>query len=170
MSRPRVVITGVSGVTPLANDIDSTWKRLLSGESGIGPITAFDASAYPCRVAGEVKNFNPENYMPAKQARRMDRFTQLAVSAGRMLMDSSGLKITPENEYDVAVIMGVGLGGLHTIETWHKKLLESGPNKITPFMIPMLISNMGPGQISIFTGAKGPNIVTTTACASALFY
>ena len=168
MSRPRVVITGVSGVTPLANDIDSTWKRLLSGESGIGPITAFDASAYPCRVAGEVKNFNPENYMPAKQARRMDRFTQLAVSAGRMLMDSSGLKITPENEYDVAVIMGVGLGGLHTIETWHKKLLESGPNKITPFMIPMLISNMGPGQISIFTGAKGPNIVTTTACASGI--
>ncbi len=168
MSRPRVVITGVSGVTPLANDIDSTWKRLLSGESGIGPITAFDASAYPCRVAGEVKNFNPENYMPAKQARRMDRFTQLAVSAGRMLMDSSGLKITPENEYAVAVIMGVGLGGLHTIETWHKKLLESGPNKITPFMIPMLISNMGPGQISIFTGAKGPNIVTTTACASGI--
>ncbi len=168
MSRPRVVITGVSGVTPLANDIDSTWKRLLAGESGIGPITAFDASAYPCRVAGEVKNFNPENYMPAKQARRMDRFTQLAVSAGRMLMDSSGLKITPENEYDVAVIMGVGLGGLHTIETWHKKLLESGPNKITPFMIPMLISNMGPGQISIFTGAKGPNIVTTTACASGI--
>lgn len=168
MSRPRVVITGVSGVTPLANDIDSTWKRLLAGESGIGPITAFDASAYPCRVAGEVKNFNPENYMPAKQARRMDRFTQLAVSAGRMLMDSSGLKITPENEYDVAAIMGVGLGGLHTIETWHKKLLESGPNKITPFMIPMLISNMGPGQISIFTGAKGPNIVTTTACASGI--
>ncbi len=168
MTRPRVVITGVSGVTPLANDIDSTWKRLLAGESGIGPITAFDASAYPCRVAGEVKNFNPENYMPAKQARRMDRFTQLAVSAGRMLMDSSGLKITPENEYDVAVIMGVGLGGLHTIETWHKKLLESGPNKITPFMIPMLISNMGPGQISIFTGAKGPNIVTTTACASGI--
>ncbi len=168
MSRPRVVITGVSGVTPLANDIDSTWKRLLSGESGIGPITAFDASAYPCRVDGEVIKFNPEKYLPAKQARRMDRFTQLAVSAGRMLMDSSGLKITPENEYDVAVIMGVGLGGLHTIETWHKKLLESGPNKITPFMIPMLISNMGPGQISIFTGAKGPNIVTTTACASGI--
>lgn len=168
MSRPRVVITGVSGVTPLANDIDSTWKRLLAGESGIGSITAFDAGDYPCKVAGEVKDFNPENYMPAKQARRMDRFTQLAIAAGKMLMDSSGLKITPENEYDVAVIMGVGLGGLHTIETWHKKLLESGPNKITPFMIPMLISNMGPGQISIFTGAKGPNIVTTTACASGI--
>ena len=168
MNRPRVVITGVSGVTPLANDIDTTWKRLLAGESGIGPITLFDASDYTSRIAGEVKDFSAEEWIPAKQARRMDRFTQFAVAAAKMLLDDSGLQITPENAEDVAVILGIGLGGLRTIETWHAKLLEAGPGKISPFLIPMLISNMGPGQISIFTGAKGPNIVTTTACASGI--
>lgn len=168
MNRPRVVITGVSGITPLANDINTTWKRLLAGESGIGPITLFDASDYTSRIAGEVKDFVPEAWIPAKQARRMDRFTQFAVAAARMLLEDAGLAITPANAEDVAVILGIGLGGLHTLETWHSKLLEAGPNKISPFMIPMLISNMGPGQISIFTGAKGPNIVTTTACASGI--
>ena len=168
MNRPRVVITGVSGITPLANDINTTWKRLLAGESGIGPITLFDASDYTSRIAGEVKDFAPETWIPAKQARRMDRSTQFAVAAARMLLEDAGLEITPANAEDVAVILGIGLGGLHTLETWHTKLLESGPNKISPFMIPMLISNMGPGQISIFTGAKGPNIVTTTACASGI--
>lgn len=168
MTRPRVVITGVSGVTPLANNIESTWKKLLAGESGIAPITLFDASAYDSRIAGEVKNFAPEEYMPPKQVRRMDRFTQFAVAAAKMLLQDSGFEVTQANAYDTAVILGIGLGGLHTIETYHAKLLESGPNKISPFMIPMLISNMGPGQISILTGAKGPNIVTTTACASAI--
>ena len=168
MNRPRVVITGVSGITPLANDIDTTWKRLLAGESGIGPITLFDASDYTSRIAGEVKDFSPETWIPAKQVRRMDRFTQFAVAAAKMLLADSGLEITPGNAEDVAVILGIGLGGLRTIETWHAKLLEAGPSKISPFLIPMLISNMGPGQISIFTGAKGPNIVTTTACASGI--
>ena len=168
MTRPRVVITGVAGVTPLANDIETTWKRLLAGESGIAPITLFDASAYDSRIAGEVKNFVPEDYMPPKQVRRMDRFTQFAVASAKMLLQDAGFEITEANAYDVAVILGIGLGGLHTLETYHTKLLEAGPNKISPFMIPMLISNMGPGQISIFTGAKGPNIVTTTACASAI--
>lgn len=168
MTRPRVVITGVGGVTPLANDMESTWKKLLAGESGIAPITLFDASAYDSRIAGEVKNFAPEEFMPPKQVRRMDRFTQFAVASAKMLLQDSGFTVTEKNAYDTAVILGIGLGGLHTIETYHAKLLESGPNKISPFMIPMLISNMGPGQISIFTGAKGPNIVTTTACASAI--
>ena len=168
MTRPRVVITGVGGVTPLANDIESTWKKLLAGESGIAPITLFDASAYDSRIAGEVKNFAPEEFMPVKQVRRMDRFTQFAVASAQMLLKDSGYEVTDANAYDTAVILGIGLGGLHTIETYHAKLLESGPNKISPFMIPMLISNMGPGQISIFTGAKGPNIVTTTACASGI--
>lgn len=168
MNRPRVVITGVSGITPLANDINTTWARLLAGESGIGPITLFDASDYTSRIAGEVKDFSPEAWIPAKQVRRMDRFTQFAVAAAKMLLDDAGLEITPENAEEVAVILGIGLGGLHTLETWHAKLLEAGPGKISPFMIPMLISNMGPGQISIFTGAKGPNIVTTTACASGI--
>ena len=168
MTRPRVVITGVGGVTPLANDIESTWKKLLAGESGIAPITLFDASAYDSRVAGEVKNFVPEDFMPAKQVRRMDRFTQFAVASAQMLLKDAGYEVTDANAYDTAVILGIGLGGLHTLETYHAKLLEYGPSKISPFMIPMLISNMGPGQISIFTGAKGPNIVTTTACASAI--
>lgn len=168
MSRPRVVITGVAGVTPLANDIETTWKRLLAGESGIGPITLFDATNYASKIAGEVKDFNPEKYMSAKQAKRMDRFTQFAVAASKMLLENASLEVRDEVADDLGVILGVGLGGLKTIETWHTKLLEAGPNKISPFMIPTLISNMAPGQISIFTGAKGPNVVTTTACASGI--
>ena len=168
MNRPRVVVTGLSGITPLANDIETTWKRLLAGESGVGPITLFDCAAYDSRVAGEVKNFVPEDYIPPKQARRMDRFTQFAVAAAKQLLANSGLVIDESNANDVGVILGVGLGGLRTIETYHAKLLEGGPGKVSPFLIPMLISNMGPGQIAIFTGAKGPNIVTTTACASAI--
>ena len=168
MSRPRIVITGLSGISPLGNDMETTWKRLLAGESGIAPITLFDASGYDSRIAGEVKNFVPEEHIPAKQARRMDRFTQFAVVAAQQLLKDANFTIDDSNAHDVAVIMGIGLGGLHTIEVWHKKLLEAGPNKITPFMIPMLISNMGPGQISIFTGAKGANVVITTACASAI--
>ncbi|MBD5553013.1 MAG: beta-ketoacyl-ACP synthase II [Desulfovibrio sp.] len=168
MGRPRVVITGMSGITPLANDLPTTWSRLLAGESGIGPITQFDASGFNSRIAGEVKDFRPEEYIDAKQARRMDRFTQFAVGAAKMLIDDAGLVIDDEVADDLGVILGIGLGGLSTIETWHTKLLEAGPNRISPFLIPMLISNMGPGQISIATGAKGPNIVTTTACASGL--
>lgn len=168
MTRPRVVITGVAGITPLANDIENTWKKLIAGESGIAPITLFDASAYNSRIAGEVKNFAPETFMPPKQVRRMDRFTQFAVASAKMLLEDAGFAVTQDNAFDTAVILGIGLGGLHTIETWHAKLLESGPGKVSPFMIPMLISNMGPGQVSIFTGAKGPNIVTTSACASGI--
>lgn len=168
MSRARVVVTGISGVTPLGNDIETSWKRLLAGESGLGPISLFDASAYNSRVAGEVKDFDPEKYMSPKQAKRMDRFTQFAIAASKMLLDDASLEMNPEIAEDLGVVLGVGLGGLQTIETWHTKLLEAGPNKISPFMIPMLISNMAPGQISIFTGARGPNIVTTTACASGI--
>lgn len=168
MIRKRVVVTGLSALTPLGNDLQTTWDRLVAGESGIAPITLFDASAYDARIAGEVKNFNPEDFMPYKAARRMDRFTQFAVAGADMLMKHSEYKITDDNATRVEVVLGVGLGGLSTIETYHAKLLESGPGKVSPFMIPMLISNMGPGQVSIFTGAKGNNLVATSACASAL--
>lgn len=168
MIRKRVVVTGLSALTPLGNDLQTTWDRLIAGESGIAPITLFDASAYDARIAGEVKNFNPEDFMPYKQTRRMDRFTQFAVAGADMLMKHSGYQITDENAYRVEVVLGVGLGGLSTIETYHAKLLQGGPGKVSPFMIPMLISNMGPGQVSIFTGAKGNNLVATSACASAL--
>ncbi len=168
MNRRRIVVTGVSAITPLGNDVQSTWKALIAGESGIGPITLFDASAYDSRIAGEVKDFKPEDHIPFKQVKRMDRFTQFAVTAGKALVQDAKLTIDESNAERTDVILGVGLGGLQTLETYHEKLLKSGPNKISPFMIPMLISNMAPGQVAIFEGAKGNNVTVTTACASAL--
>ncbi len=168
MNRRRIVITGLSAITPLGNDVKSTWEALIAGKSGIAPITLFDASQYDSRIAGEVKNFVPEDHIPYKQAKRMDRFTQFAVTAGKALIEDSKFVIDEKNAERTDVILGVGLGGLDTIETYHEKLLKSGPNKISPFMIPMLISNMAPGQVAIFEGAKGNNVTVTTACASAL--
>ena len=156
MSRKRVVVTGLSALTPLGGNVTETWDNLLAGKSGIGPITLFDASGFDSRIAGEVKGFDPEAYgVPAKQARRMDRFVQFAVAAGNMLVEHSGLVINDDNAGRVSVILGVGLGGLHTIEVFHSRLVEAGPGKVSPFMIPMLISNMAPGQLAIATGAKG---------------
>ena len=167
MERKRVVVTGISALTPLGGTIAETWTNLLAGKSGIAPITLFDTTGYDARIAGEVKDFSPDRYnVAAKQARRMDRFVQFAVSAGNMLMEDSGLVINDDNARRVSVVLGVGLGGLHTIEVFHSKLVEAGPNKISPFMIPMLISNMAPGQVAIATGAKGANMVLTSACAS----
>ncbi len=168
MSRRRIVVTGLSALTPLGNDVQSTWEALIAGKSGIAPITLFDASEYDSRIAGEVKNFKADEHIPAKQAKRMDRFTQFAVTAGKALVQDAKFVIDDSNAERTDVILGIGLGGLHTIETFHSKLLSSGPNKISPFMIPMLISNMGPGQVAIFEGAKGNNVTVTTACASAL--
>ncbi len=169
MTRKRVVITGLSALSPLGGNFDETWTNLLAGKSGIAPITHFDAGEFESRIAGEVKNFHPEAYdIPIKQARRMDRFVQFSVAAGLMLLKHSGFVVTEENAESLAILLGVGLGGLQTIEDFHTKLVASGPNKISPFMIPMLISNMAPGQLAIFCGAKGPNAVFTSACASGL--
>lgn len=169
MSRKRVVITGLSALSPLGSTYRESWDNLLAGKSGIGPITHFDASEYASRIAGELKGFSPEAYgISVKQARRMDRFVQIAVASATMLMEDSGYVINETTADRTGVLIGVGLGGLKTIEDFHTKLMEAGPNKISPFMIPMLIANMAPGQVSIFTGATGPNMVVTSACASSL--
>ncbi len=168
MSRKRIVVTGLSAYTPLGLGLEPSWDALLRGESGIGPITFFDAGAYTSRIAGELKDFKPEEHMPPKDARRMDRFAQIGVAAGLDMLKHSGYIINDDNARRVGCMLGVGLGGLQTIETFHAKLMDAGPNRVSPFMIPMLISNIAPGQLSIFTGAKGTNLALTSACSSGL--
>ena len=168
MERRRVVITGLGAVTPIGLTAGESWQAVKNGVCGIGPITHYDPAAQKVKLAAEVKGFDPEALLGRQESKRMGRFTQFAVVAAQQLLKDSGLVINDDNAYDVGVILGIGLGGLKTIETYHAKLLQGGPGKVSPFLIPMLISNMGPGQIAIFTGAKGPNIVTTTACASAI--
>ncbi|WP_291325833.1 beta-ketoacyl-ACP synthase II [Desulfovibrio sp. UCD-KL4C] len=162
----RVVVTGLSAITPIGNDIDTSWNNLLAGKSGIAKITSFDASEFTSQIAGEVKNFDPKTFIPAKQAKRMERFTQLAVAANEMLLENAKLKLEGDDCKRAGVVIGVGLGGLQTIETQHAKLQKSGPKRITPFFIPIIIGNMAAGQVSIFSGARGPNMCMCTACAS----
>jgi len=166
MSGRRVVVTGLGILSPLGIGLEANWEGLSNGRSGIGPITRFDASAFNSRVAGEVRGFNPEDYMAPKTAKRTDIFVQYALAAAKMAMADSGLTIGEENAERVGVLLGCGLGGLSTIERYHQEYLASGPRKITPFFIPMLISNMAPGHISIEYGAKGPNSLVATACAA----
>jgi 3-oxoacyl-[acyl-carrier-protein] synthase II len=166
MKLNRVVVTGMGAITPIGNDLATSWQNLLDGVSGAGPITRFDAAGFDTTFACEVKGFDPSKYIPVKQARRMDLFTQYAVVASMMAVENAGLDITPELAPFVGTLIGCGLGGLHTIEEQHKKLLAGGPGKVSPFFIPVLIANMAAGQAAIFTGAKGPNVCTTTACAS----
>jgi len=163
----RVVITGVGVVSPLGCGNAKNWDALVSGRSGIGPITRFDASAMPVRIAGEVKDFNPEDFIDKKEIKKMDLFIQYALAASQFAMEDSGLAITEENAERVGVLVGAGLGGLPTIEKYHTALLEGGYKKISPFFIPMLIINLAPGHISIKYGAKGPNISSVSACATA---
>jgi 3-oxoacyl-[acyl-carrier-protein] synthase II len=166
MKLHRVVVTGLAVITPIGNDLATSWRNLLGGVSGAGPITRFDATGFDTTFACEVKEFDPAKHFPIKQVKRMDLFTQYAVAASLMAVADSGLAITPELAPEVGVLIGCGLGGLHTIEEQHKKLLAGGPSRVSPFFIPVLIANMAAGQAAIFTGAKGPNGCTTTACAS----
>lgn len=162
----RVVVTGLGLVTPLGIGVEETWSALVAGKSGIAPITRFDASNMNTKIAGEVKNFKPEDYVTRKDLRRMDIFTIYSMAASRMAVEEANLKINGNNADRTGVIIGCGLGGLATIEKYHSVLLEQGPRKISPFFIPMLIANMAPGQISIAFGAKGPNVAIETACAA----
>ncbi len=168
MERKRIVITGLSAITPLGLNLEDSWKALLAGTSGIGRISLFDSTEYSTHIAGEVKGFEPEVVIPAKQCRKMDRFCQLAICAGLAVRQNSGFILDPENAGRVGIVLGVGLGGLKTIESFHSKLLSAGPRHVSAFYIPMLISNMAPGQVALFIGAKGVNAVSTSACASAL--
>jgi 3-oxoacyl-[acyl-carrier-protein] synthase II len=164
--RRRVVVTGIGLVSPLGIGIEENWSNLIQGKSGIAPITHFDTTAFATKIAGEVKNFHGEDFVSKKELRKMDLFLQYGLAACHLAMDDSGLEITPELSERVGVITGCGLGGLNTIEHYHKVLLESGPKKISPFFIPMLIGNMAPGLMSIYHHAKGPNLSVQTACAA----
>jgi 3-oxoacyl-[acyl-carrier-protein] synthase II len=162
----RVVITGLGMITPLGIGVEPTWQALLAGKSGIGPITSFDTTGFETTIAGEIKDFNPETFMSPKLIKRMDRFVQVAVATAVLAMQDGTLEITPDLQRHVGSIVGCGLGGLATIEKYHKILLEKGPKRISPFFIPMLIPNMAPGMVAMQFGAQGPNISTVTACAS----
>jgi len=160
------VVTGIGLVSPLGVGIEENWSAIMSGQSGIGPITRFDSTPFVTKIAGEVKNFRAEDYIPKKELRKMDPFLQFALGAAHLAMVDAGLKIEPEIAHRAGVVMGCGLGGLLTIEESHKLVIEQGPRKVSPFFIPMIISNMAPGLISIYHGAKGPNFSTQTACAA----
>ena len=165
MSR-RVVVTGVGLLTSLGIGTETSWEAIRSGKSGIGPITQFDASAFSCRIAGEVKDFDPARYIEKKEIKKMGRFIQFAIAAAECALSSSGYKVTPENAEISGVYIGSGIGGFEVIEREHQTLLEHGPRRISPFFIPATIINLASGYVSIRTGAKGPNSATATACTT----
>ncbi len=162
----RVVVTGVGLVTPLAIGTEDSWAAIRAGKSGIGPITQFDATAFSCRIAGEVKGFDPARYIEKKEIKKMGRFIQFAIAASDCALANSGLKVTPETEEMVGVYIGSGIGGFEVIEREHLVLLEHGPRRISPFFIPATIVNLASGHVSIRSGAKGPNSATATACTT----
>jgi 3-oxoacyl-[acyl-carrier-protein] synthase II len=159
-------VTGVGLLTPLGIGTDSSWEAILAGKSGIGPITQFDATAFSCRIAGEVKGFDPAAYIEKKEIKKMGRFIQFSIAASDFAMQSSGLKVTPEIAEQVGVYIGSGIGGFEVIEREHLTLLKHGPRRISPFFIPATIINLASGYVSIRTGAKGPNSATATACTT----
>ncbi|OGW68055.1 MAG: beta-ketoacyl-[acyl-carrier-protein] synthase II [Nitrospirae bacterium RIFCSPLOWO2_02_FULL_62_14] len=164
--RRRVVVTGLGLITPLGIGVSPTWKALCEGQSGIGRITRFDPTGYASQIAGEVKGFDPAAFIEKKEIKKMDTFIHYAVAAGQMAVDDAGLKVSPEDAERVGVYIGSGIGGLPAIEHYHKILLEKGPDRVTPFFIPMTIINLASGQVAIRIGAKGPNSCAVTACAT----
>ncbi len=162
----RVVITGVGLLTPIGIGVKETWESLCAGKSGVGAITRFDVSNYQTKIAAEVKDFQAEDFLPKKEAKRTERFIAYAVAAARMAIEDSGLVINGSNSDRVGVITGCGLGGLSILEDTCLKLNSKGPRRVSPFFIPMMIGNMAPGMISIQFGAKGPNASLATACAA----
>jgi 3-oxoacyl-[acyl-carrier-protein] synthase II len=160
------VVTGVGMVSPLGIGTEQTWEALRLGKVGVGPITQFDAAAFSCRIAGEVKGFDPANYIEKKEIKKMGRFIQFAIAASECALAHSGLKVTPEEAERVGVYVGSGIGGFEVIEREHQTLLQHGPRRISPFFIPATIINLASGYVSIRSGAKGPNSATATACTT----
>ncbi len=167
MNEKRVVVTGIGPVTPLGTGKEVFFDALVAGENGIRKIDTFDVSEYTCQIGAIVENFIPTDFMDPKQAKRMDKFCQFAVAAARLAIEDSKLQITDDNASKIGAIVGCGIGGLGTLEQQHITLLERGPSRISPFLIPMMITNMAAGWVSIVFGAKGYNTCTVTACASA---
>lgn len=164
--KKRVVITGIGAITPVGNTVDEYWDSLKEGKHGFGPITQFDASAYKCKLVGEVKNFVAKDYIDPKSARRMARFTQFAVKATQEAMADSGLDMTKEDAYMVGTCIGSGVGSLQELENAYGTILTKGPLRVSPFVVPMMISNIAAGNVAIQFGLKGKSIDVVTACAS----
>ncbi len=167
MQPRRVVVTGLGVVTSLSRQVDDLWQRICQGESGIGPITVFDASAFPVRFAGEVRDWSTEGYLPNKEAKRLDRFCQFAMVAGIDAVRDADIRFEQLDAYRCGVIVGSGIGGLNEIETQHERLLTKGPERVSAFTIPKLMVNAAAGQLSIHFGLRGPNAAVASACASA---
>jgi 3-oxoacyl-[acyl-carrier-protein] synthase II len=166
VDRKRVVVTGLAAITPIGNTLTEYWEGLMSGRNGIAPITLFDASRHDCRIAGEVKGFDPHAYLDKKDAKRMDRFAQFAVSASKQAIADAQFVINDLNAQQVGVLIGTGIGGLKVLEEQQEIYLTKGPDRCSPFMIPMMIANMAAGLTAIHVGAKGPNSCSVTACAA----
>jgi 3-oxoacyl-[acyl-carrier-protein] synthase II len=162
----RVVITGMGAITPVGNTVEDFWMSLCSGKNGVDKITKFDVSDFSTQIAACVKDFNPEDYMDKKEARRMDRYTHFAVAAANMAMEDAALNMDKVDKERVGIILGTGIGGIETLEDQFEVLLKKGPGRVSPFLVPMMIANMAAGQLSILTGAKGINEAIVTACAS----
>src|SRR5574342_1013956 len=162
----RIVVTGLGLVTPLGTGVEKSWKAICAGQSGIGRITKFDPTGYDAQIAGEVRDFDPAQFIEKKEIKKMDPFIHYAVGAAQLATDDAGLKVAPEEATKVGVYIGSGIGGLGSIEHYHKILQEKGPGRVSPFFIPMTIINLASGQVAIRFGAKGPNSCAVTACAT----
>lgn len=165
-SKRRVVVTGLGAVTPMGLNVQDTWKNLIEGKSGISKITRFDASNYASQIAGEVKGFEIDKWIPKKEQKKMDPFIHYAISAGKMAVEDSGLVINESNSEKVGVIVSAGMGGLPGIEEQHSIIRDRGPGRVSPFFIPMVIPNLASGHLAIMTGAQGPNLCVTSACST----
>jgi 3-oxoacyl-[acyl-carrier-protein] synthase II len=166
MDRKRVAVTGLGAITPIGNNVQEFWRGCLEGRNGVETVSSFDPSDFASKVAGEVKDFNPEDYMEKVEANRMDRFVQLAIAAAQMAMEDSGLDQAGIEGPRIGCLVGSGIGGIKTFETQHARLMKKGPSRVSPYFVPMMIADMAPGLVSIRFGLKGPNFAVVSACAS----